>query len=177
MEEIHLRRIMNERNLAVIDLSILKEQKMENQEKTKKISSRQINVLDGLFTGELTLNEVLKKCRVSQITYYDWLSDSMFMSAFDKRIDSARAVLTSTLAAYSQTALLSLVNLTRSEKTETARKACLDIVKLVQDEKDEQTSQASKDDISAIPTLSHQGRTLTPSESSTILSALAEGSK
>ncbi len=147
---------------------------MGNQEKTKKISSRQINVLDGLFTGELTLNEVLKKCRVSQITYYDWLSDSMFMSAFDKRIDSARAVMLSTLAAYSQTALLSLVNLTRSEKTETARKACLDIVKLVQDEKDEQTS---KDDISAIPTLSHQGRTLTPSESSTILSALAEGSK
>ncbi len=147
---------------------------MENQEKTKKISSRQINVLDGLFTGELTLNEVLKKCRVSQITYYDWLSDSLFMSAFDKRVDSARAVLTSTLAAYSQTALLSLVNLTRSEKTETARKACLDIVKLVQDEKDEQ---ATKDDTPAMPTLSHQGRTLTPSESSSILQALAEGGK
>lgn len=154
-----------------IELSILKEQKMENQEKTKKISSRQINVLDGLFTGELTLNEVLKKCRVSQITYYDWLSDSLFMSAFDKRIDSARAVMLSTLAAYSQTALLSLVNLTRSEKTETARKACLDIVKLVQDEKDEQTSKA---EIPTVPSLPFQGKELTPDESSTILSALAQ---
>lgn len=144
---------------------------MENQEKTKKISSRQMRVLDGLFTGELTLNEVLKKCRVSQITYYDWLSDSMFMSAFDKRIDSARAVMLATLAAYSQAALLSLVNLTRSEKTETARKACLDIVKLVQVERDEQTS---KEDISPIPNLSNQGRTLTQSECSTILSALAQ---
>ena len=144
---------------------------MENQEKTKKVSSRQMRVLDGLFTGELTLNEVLKKCRVSQITYYDWLSDSMFMSAFDKRIDSARAVLTSTLAAYSQTALLSLVNLTRSEKTETARKACLDIVKLVQVERDEQNS---KEDISPIQNLSRQGRTLTQSECSTILNALAQ---
>ncbi len=150
---------------------------MENiEKKTQKLSKRQTNVLDGLFTGELTLNEILKKCRVSQITYYNWLSDSLFMSAFDKRIDSARAVLTSTLSAYSQAALLALVNLTRSEKTETARKACLDIVKLVQDEKDEQTSQASKDDISAIPTLSHQGRTLTPGESSAILQVLAEGS-
>ena len=147
---------------------------MENiEKKTKKLSKRQINVLDGLFTGELTLNEILKSCRVSQITYYEWLSDPFFMAAFDKRIDSGRAVLTSTLSAYSQAALLALVNLTRSEKTETARKACLDIVKLVQDEKDEQTS---KDDISPVPTLSHQGRTLTPSESSAILQALAEGS-
>lgn len=146
---------------------------MENiEKKTKKLSSRQINVLDGLFTGELTLNEILKKCRVSQITYYDWLSDPFFMSAFDKRIDSGRTVLTSTLSAYSQAALLALVNLTRSEKTETARKACLDIVKLVQDEKDEQTT---KDDTPAMPMLSHQGRTLTPGESSAILQALAEG--
>ena len=146
---------------------------MENiEKKTKKLSSRQINVLDGLFTGELTLNEILKSCRVSQITYSDWLSDPFFMSAFDKRIDSGRAVLTSTLSAYSQAALLALVNLTRSEKTETARKACLDIVKLVQDEKDEQTT---KDDTPAMPMLSHQGRTLTPGESSAILQALAEG--
>jgi len=146
---------------------------MENiEKKTKNLSSRQINVLDGMFTGDLELNEVLKKCRVSQITYYDWLSDSLFMAAFDKRIDSARAILTSTLAAYSQAALLSLVNLTRSEKTETARKACLDIVKLVQDEKDEQTT---KDDTPAMPALSNQGRTLTQSESSAILRALAEG--
>ena len=153
---------------------------MENiEKKTKKLSSRQTNVLDGLFTGELTLNEILKSCRVSQITYYDWLSDPFFMAAFDKRIDSGRAVLTSTLSAYSQAALLALVNLTRSEKTETARKACLDIVKLVQDEKDEQTlaagGRAAKDDTPAMPMLSHQGRTLTPSESSAILQALAEG--
>lgn len=148
---------------------------MENiEKKTKKLSKRQINVLNGLFSGELTLNEILKSCRVSQITYYDWLSDPFFMSAFDKRIDSGRAVLTSTLSAYSQAALLALVNLTRSQKTETARKACLDIVKLVQDERDEQTS---KDDISPVPTLSHNGRTLTPSESSAILQVLAEGSK
>jgi len=146
---------------------------MENiEKKTKKLSKRQMRVLDGMFTGELTLNEILKSCRVSQITYYDWLSDSFFMSAFDNRIDSARVILTATLAAYSQAALLSLVNLTRSEKTETARKACLDIVKLVQDEKDEQIS---KEDISPVQTLSHQGRTLTPSESSAILRALAEG--
>ena len=141
---------------------------MENIE---KITPRQMRVLDGMFAGDLELNEILKKCRVSQLTYYNWLSDSIFMSAFDKRIDSARVVMLSTLAAYSQAALLSLVNLTRSEKTETARKACLDIVKLVQDEKDEQ---ATKDDAPAMPTLSHQGRTLTPDESSTILSALAE---
>ena len=148
---------------------------MENiEKKTKKLSKRQINVLNGLFSCDLTLNDILKSCRVSQITYYDWLSDPFFMSAFDKRIDSGRAVLTSTLSAYSQAALLALVNLTRSEKTETARKACLDIVKLVQDERDEQTS---KDDISPVPTLSHNGRTLTPSESSAILQVLAEGSK
>ena len=146
---------------------------MENiEKKTQKLSKRQINVLNAMFSGDLTLNDILKSCRVSQITYYEWLSDPFFMSAFDKRIDSAKAVLTSTLSAYSQAALLALVNLTRSEKTETARKACLDIVKLVQEEKDEQTT---KDDTPAMPVLSHQGRTLTPSESSAILQALAEG--
>jgi len=154
-----------------IDLSILEEQKMENQAKTKKLSKRQSNVLDGMFCGDLELKDVLKSCRVSNVTYYDWLGDSLFMSAFDKRIESARAVLLATLAAYSQAALLSLVNLTRSEKTETARKACLDIVKLVQDEKDEETQ---KNNVSTIPQPSFQGKELTQSESSTILSALAE---
>ena len=147
---------------------------MENiEKKTQKLSKRQINVLNGLFSGDLTLNDILKSCRVSQITYYDWLSDPFFMAAFDKRIDSARAVLTSTLAAYSQAALLSLVNLTRSEKTETARKACLDIVKLVQDEKDEQDVMF---EIPNVPRLAIGKEVLSPEQSSSILSALAEGS-
>ncbi len=147
---------------------------MENiEKKTQKLSKRQINVLNGLFSGDLTLNDILKSCRVSQITYYDWLSDSFFMAAFDKRIDSARAVLTSTLAAYSQAALLSLVNLTRSEKTETARKACLDIVKLVQEEKDEQDA---KFEIPNVPRQAIGKEVLSPEQSSSILSALAEGS-
>ncbi len=145
---------------------------MENKKKTQKLSKRQINVLDFLFAGELTLNEILKSCRVSQITYYDWLSDPFFLNAFDTRIDSARAILTSTLAAYSQAALLSLVNLTRSEKTETARKACLDIVKLVQEEKDEQDA---KFEIPNVPRLSVGQEVLSPEQSSSILRALAEG--
>ena len=148
---------------------------MENIEKTtKKLSSRQINILNAMFSGDLTLNDILKSCRVSQITYYDWLSDSLFMSAFDKRVDSARAVLTSTLSAYSQAALLALVNLTRSEKTETARKACLDIVKLVQEEKDEQDA---KFEIPNVPRLSVGQEVLSPEQSSSILNALAEGSR
>lgn len=148
---------------------------MENIEKTtKKLSSRQINILNAMFSGDLTLNDILKSCRVSQITYYDWLSDSLFMSAFDKRVDSARAVLTSTLSAYSQAALLALVNLTRSEKTETARKACLDIVKLVQEEKDEQDANL---EIPNVPRLSVGQEVLSPEQSSSILNALAEGSR
>jgi len=148
---------------------------MENiEKKTQKLSKRQINVLNAMFSGDLTLNDILKSCRVSQITYYEWLSDSFFMAAFDKRIDSARAVLTSTLAAYSQAALLSLVNLTRSEKTETARKACLDIVKLVQNEKDEQDA---KFEIPNVPRLSVGQEVLSPEQSSSILNALAEGSR
>ena len=148
---------------------------MENiEKKTQKLSKRQINVLNGLFSGDLTLNDILKSCRVSQITYYDWLSDSLFMSAFDSRIDSARVILTATLAAYSQAALLSLVNLTRSEKTETARKACLDIVKLVQDEKDEQNE---KTDVVPVPKLAFGGKELTQEESSSILNALAENNR
>jgi len=148
---------------------------MENiEKKTQKLSKRQINVLNAMFSGDLTLNDILKSCRVSQITYYEWLSDSFFMAAFDKRIDSAKAVLTSTLAAYSQAALLSLVNLTRSEKTETARKACLDIVKLVQNEKDEQDA---KFEIPNVPRLSVGQEVLSPEQSSSILNALAEGSR
>jgi len=142
------------------------------EKKTQKLSKRQIRVLDGMFEGDLTLNDILKNCRVSQITYYDWLDDSLFMDAFDKRIDSARAVLTSTLAAYSQAALFNLVNLTRSEKTETARKACLDIVKLIQDEKDVQDA---KVEIPNVPRPAIGNEVLSQEQSSLILRALAEG--
>lgn len=96
----------------------------------KKLSRRQLAVMDDLFAGELDERSILDKHKVTRNTYNKWLADELFCEEFDRRIASAWRQCELIIARYSAVAAAKLVQLTDSEKEETARRACLDIISL-----------------------------------------------
>ncbi len=86
--------------------------------------------MEDLFSGELDEQAVLDKHKVSRNVYNRWLADGLFASEFDHRIMSAHRQSTALIARYAPLAAAKLVQLTESDKEETARKACLDIISL-----------------------------------------------
>ena len=98
--------------------------------KRKKLSKKQLAVIDDLFSGELDEQAVLEKHKVSRNVYNGWLADGLFTTEFDRRIISAHRQSAALIAKYAPLAAAKLVQLTESEKVETARRACLDIISL-----------------------------------------------
>jgi hypothetical protein len=96
--------------------------------KVKQLWSKQLGVLKDLFTGQLGEEEVLKKWRVTRRTYVGWHTTASFAAEYKRRLKQAKLEGERILARYSSTAASKLVELTQSEKEETARKACLDII-------------------------------------------------
>ena len=96
----------------------------------KYLSSRQLAVVEDLFTGEMGEKEVLAKHGLGVGTYRKWLEDDLFANELAFRIESARLQGRLIIARYAPVAASKLVQLTESEKEETARKACLDIISL-----------------------------------------------
>ena len=96
----------------------------------KKLSKKQLAVMEDLFNGGLDEQAVLDKHKVSRNVYDRWLTDGLFVSEFDRRIMSAHRQSAALIARYAPLAAAKLVQLTESEKEETARKACLDIISL-----------------------------------------------
>jgi len=98
--------------------------------KRKKLSKKQLAVIDDFFSGELDEQAVLDKHKVSRNVYNRWLADGLFVSEFDRRVISAHRQSAALIARYAPLAAAKLVQLTESEKEETARKACVDIISL-----------------------------------------------
>lgn len=98
--------------------------------KRKKLSRKQLAVIDDLFSGELDEQAVLEKHKVGRNVYNGWLADGLFASEFDRRIMAAHRQSAALIAKYAPLAAAKLVQLTESEKVETARRACLDIISL-----------------------------------------------
>ena len=98
--------------------------------KSKKLNKKQLAVMDVLFTGELDEQAVLNKHKISRNVYNRWLADGLFASEFDRRIMSAHRQSAALIARYAPLAAAKLVQLTESDKEETARKACMDIISL-----------------------------------------------
>ena len=94
----------------------------------KKLSKRQLAVIDDIFDGELDEQSVLAKHKVSRSTYDRWLADDSFAEQFERRMASAHRQSELIIAKYAPLAAAKLVQLTESAKEETARKACLDII-------------------------------------------------
>jgi len=96
--------------------------------KRKKLSKRQLAVLEDLFSGELSEQAILHKHKLSRELYNEWLADEVFVEQLDRRIASAYRQSAALIARYAPLAAAKLVQLTESDKEETARKACLDII-------------------------------------------------
>jgi hypothetical protein len=96
----------------------------------KRLKKRQLAVIDDMFSGELDEQAVLDEHKVSRNVYNRWLADGLFVSEFDRRVISAHRQSAALIARYAPLAAAKLVQLTESEKEETARKACVDIISL-----------------------------------------------
>jgi len=98
--------------------------------KKKRLSKSQLGVIEDLFNGGLDEKTILEKHRVRRSVYNKWLADEKFAEEFGRRIDWLNRQSQALIARYSTLAAAKLVQLTESDKEETARKACLDIISL-----------------------------------------------
>jgi len=93
------------------------------------LTKRQLAVIEDMFDGD-DEQAVLDKHKVSRRLYNKWLADSDFVGEFDRRIDAAYRQSAVLIARYAPLAAAKLVQLTESDKEETARRACLDIISM-----------------------------------------------
>ncbi len=102
----------------------------EQMPNAKQLTKRQLAVIEDLFSGELDEQAVLDKHKISRNRYNKWQSDDNFAEQFDRRIAGAYRQSVALIARYAPLAAAKLIQLTESEKAETARKACLDIISM-----------------------------------------------
>jgi len=96
--------------------------------KQKRLSKRQLAVIDELFAGGMDEAEVLQRYKVSTQLYREWLADQLFADELNFRFESARRAGELIIARYTPVAAVKLVGLIDSDKDETVRRACLDIM-------------------------------------------------
>jgi len=96
----------------------------------KKLTKRQLDVIEELFVGRLEEQEIFEKYNLSRKLFNKWWDDDTFKQQFEKRLADAYRQSTVLIARYATTAAAKLIQLTGSDKPETARKACLDIISM-----------------------------------------------
>ena len=135
--------------------------------KAKRLSSKQLALIDDLFAGELDEQQALEKHEVGRQLYHRWLADGQFAEQLNQRIAGAYRQSTFLIARNARSAAQKLVDLTKCGKEETARKACLDIITM-----NPSTSLAGapavRDDKTEEPS------PISPQTASRVLAALAE---
>jgi hypothetical protein len=141
--------------------------------KTEKLKPRQFAVIDELFNGD-DEQAVLDKHKVSRRLYNKWLADSNFTGEFDRRIDAAYRQSAVLIARYAPLAAAKLVQLTESDKEETARRACLDIISMHASRESRDDGRGTKDETESAE--SSPQSELSDQTASKLLSALAEES-
>jgi hypothetical protein len=133
--------------------------------KERKLTKKQMTVIEDLFEGGLDEAGVLAKHKVSTRLYRAWLGDEFFADEIRFRIESARRTGELIIARYTPVAAAKLVGLIDSDKDETVRRACLDIL-----EAGRQQDTATSD---SAPSNEHQPD-LPPDVASKLLEVLAQ---
>ncbi|MCP4262881.1 MAG: hypothetical protein GY774_36030 [Planctomycetes bacterium] len=98
--------------------------------RAKQLTKKQLAVIEDLFTGGLEEQEIFEKYKLSRKLYNKWWDNNAFKEQFEKRIADAYHQSTALIANYATTAAAKLIQLTNSDRPETARKACLDIISM-----------------------------------------------
>jgi hypothetical protein len=125
-------------------------------------------VLDELFNGDETTEQILQRKRISISLYRRWHSEPAFADEFEKRVEQLNRHSRLLIAKYSSLAAAKLISLTDSTNPETARKTCLDIISLT---KTSQAREDEKPDSQQEPETGH----ITPELAEKILESLAQG--
>ena len=137
--------------------------------KEKPLSAKQLAVIEDLFDGGLQEREILKKHNLSRKLYEKWLADEAFNSYLDRNITWEYRKSEFMLARKAREAVSELVGLTKSQQSETARKACLDIITMRANR-----SAGSSSTPGDNPALLPDSPPLTPETAGKILAVLAE---
>ncbi|MGB7581600.1 MAG: hypothetical protein WBL85_04020 [Sedimentisphaerales bacterium] len=135
---------------------------------TKRITRKQLAVIEDLFAGELDEQQIFEKHRINKRIYDKWLADENFAGEFDRRVKSAHRRGELIIARFANVAAVKLVELTSSENQETSRKACLDVINYLR-----QKAEPSPDEQPEVEKLPD----LPPELASRLLSALASTDK
>lgn len=135
---------------------------------SKKLTKRQLAVLEGLFTGESDEQTVLRRNAVPQPLYEKWLADEQFTRQFEQRIASGYRQSRIVLARNAPDAARKLVKLAAKGEGETARKACLDIISLQRP-----AGRKTPLDAPPVPEASVPATDLSPETASRLLATLA----
>jgi 23S rRNA G2069 N7-methylase RlmK/C1962 C5-methylase RlmI len=96
----------------------------------KRLSKKQLAVIEDMFNGELDEQSILDRHGISRFIFNKWLTDEDFQAEFSRRIAGCHRQSQFIIARYGPLAAAKLVELTESDKEETRRKACLDIISL-----------------------------------------------
>ena len=133
------------------------------------LNQKQLAVLNDLFTSDLNEQAILDKHKVRRSTYERWLADKLFVERFKRYVNGLKRRSELLMAKHSCLAATKLVELTTSDKAETARKACLDIISApkITANKDEQPDKSQKDS-------DRETEQLSAETASRILAVLAE---
>jgi hypothetical protein len=138
--------------------------------KSRQFIKKQLAVIEDLFSAELDEAEVLKKHGVKPSLYRKWLADEQFLEHFEQRLAHAYHSSRVLLARRALDAAKKLVELTKCDQSETARKACLDIITArnpnALNHMSSQEQQAANEDVAPAG--------LSPETASRILAILAE---
>ncbi|MFZ2148697.1 MAG: hypothetical protein WAV28_15890 [Sedimentisphaerales bacterium] len=138
--------------------------------KAKQLTKRQLAVIEDMFNGELDEQAILDKHKVSRWLYNKWQNDDDFTEQFEKRIAGAYHQSAVLIARYAPLAAAKLIQLTESDKAETARKACLDIISMPILTANRKTQPSGKPQSTDTP----QSTSLTEQAASRLLAVLAE---
>ena len=141
-----------------------------NMSRKKLLTKRQFAVIDDLFCGEYDEQSVLEKHDLSRVIYSRWLDEDIFAEEISRRVAAAQYQSQLLIARYSSMAAARLIQLTNSDKEETARKACLDIISLPQPQAGDNAALSGEDAAEQVPEISDE-------TASKLLTVLAEEEK
>ena len=135
---------------------------------SKKLTKRQLAVLDDLFAGKNEEQTILKRHHVPRALYEKWLADERFVRRFEQRIEHAYRQSRMILACNASEAARRLVELTQKDTGETARKACLDIIT-----RQHSTGRKAPSEVPPVQQATASEKDLPPETASRLLAALA----
>ena len=133
----------------------------------KYLTRKQKDIIDDLFTGELSEKEVLEKHGIKPRTYCRWHEQEYFAVEYNRRLKRSQRQSELVFANWRLSVASKLVDLAGAQKEETARKACMDVI-THPDRKIKITDENKK------PPEVEEPRELPPELASRLLTALTE---